>query len=161
MSDEPVDINLDELRELIKLLRESNVAEFELRKADYRLRIRHGTLVEPDHTSATPVNGQGKQAAPTLPAGVAPPAPEEEVEEGLHEVRSPMVGTFYRSSSPDADAFVEVGDVIKKNQVLCIIEAMKIMNEIESDLEGTVRKVHASNGQPVEFGEVLFSIKPS
>jgi len=160
MSDEPVDINLDELRELIKLLRESNVAEFELRKADYRLRIRHGTLVDLENPSTTPINGQGKQPVPAAEPAVAS-VPPEEIEEGLHEVRSPMVGTFYRSPSPDTDAFVDVGDAVKKNQVLCIIEAMKIMNEIESDVEGIVRKVHASNGQPVEFGEVLLSIKPS
>lgn len=161
MSDQPVDINLEELKELIRLLRESNVAEFELRKADYRLRIRQGNLVEasnesPDSGASGPRNGTGLQ--PATPVETA--ALRREVEEG-EEVRSPMVGTFYRSASPGADAFIEIGDRVRKGQVLCIIEAMKIMNEIESDLDGEVRKIHVTNGQPVEFGEPLFSIKPA
>lgn len=158
MSDQPVDINLDELRELIKLLRESNVSEFELRKADYRLRIRQGTIVEAEPAAAAG-NGSQKSAEIAQPQRQAVEEPREPAEV-LHEVRSPMVGTFYRSSSPGGASFIEVGDIIKKNQVLCIIEAMKIMNEIEADVEGEVRKIHVSNGQPVEFGEVLFSIKP-
>lgn len=162
MSDEPVDLNLEELKELIKLLRESNVSEFEIRKADYRLRIKHGFVTEETgtglKTAPIPVNGQDKTAAklPELPSEAERPA----VEEGLHEVRSPMVGTFYRTSSPGAAPFVEVGDRVRKGQILCIIEAMKIMNEIESDLDGEVRGIYVSNGQPVEFGEVLFSVKP-
>lgn len=165
MADQPVDINLEELRELIKLLRESNVSEFELRKADYRLRIKHGVLVDPSELAAAPANGAYRPAAPVAgeqqpaPPAAAPEAPAAEVEK-LHEVRSPMVGTFYSSSSPGSAPFLEVGDLVRKNQVLCIIEAMKIMNEIESDVEGEVRKIHAANGQPVEFGEILFSIKP-
>jgi len=158
MSDQPVDINLDELRELIKLLRESNVSEFELRKADYRLRIRQGSIVEPE--ALVPANGSPKPAESARPQTPAAAEPQEPAEV-LHEIRSPMVGTFYRSANPGSAPFIEVGDSIKKNQVLCIIEAMKIMNEIEADLEGEVRKIHVSNGQPVEFGEVLFSIKPS
>lgn len=159
MSDRPVDINLEELKELIRLLKESNVAEFELRKADYRLRIRHGSVAEyiadsSDSAAAavTPRNG-------TSPAAVAAQAPKVEVDEG-EEVRSPMVGTFYRSATPGSAPFVEVGDHVRKGQVICIIEAMKIMNEIESDLEGEIHKIHIANGQPVEFGETLFSIKP-
>jgi len=158
MSDQPVDINLDELRELIKLLRESNVSEFELRKADYRLRIRQGAIIEPDQ-ALVPANGSQQPSEAIRPQ--AAPAIAQEPVEVLHEIRSPMVGTFFRSASPGSAPFIEVGDSIKKNQVLCIIEAMKIMNEIEADFEGEVRKIHVSNGQPVEFGEVLFSIKPS
>lgn len=156
MSDQPVDINLEELKELIRLLKESNVAEFELRKADYRLRIRHGSIVEGAPSAATPANGQ---AAAQISAADLP-RQEKEEDDGLSEVRSPMVGTFYRSSSPGSTAFVEAGDHVRKGQVLCIIEAMKIMNEIESDIDGEIRKIHVSNGQPVEFGESLFSIKP-
>ena len=85
---------------------------------------------------------------------------KSEPAEDFHEVRSPIVGTFYRSSSPGSSSFVEVGDHIRKNQVVCIVEAMKIMNEIESDVDGEIHAIHASNGQPVEFGELLFSIKP-
>lgn len=159
MSDRPEDINLEELKELIRLLKESNVAEFELRKADYRLRIKHGSVVEaPVETAkapSVPPNGQ----APAIPvAEPAAPAKNED-EDGL-EVRSPMVGTFYRTSSPGSAPFVEVGDRVRRGQVLCIIEAMKIMNEIESDLDGEVRRIYVTNGQPVEFGEPLFSINP-
>lgn len=162
MSDQPVDFNLEELKELIRLLRESNVAEFELRKADYRLRIRHGNLVEPAPESAgsaevTPRNGAASQQQAAL---IEAAAIQKREEEDGQEVRSPMVGTFYRSASPGSASFIEIGDRVRKGQVLCIIEAMKIMNEIESDLDGEVRKIHVTNGQPVEFGEPLFSIKP-
>jgi acetyl-CoA carboxylase biotin carboxyl carrier protein len=161
MSDRPVDINLDELRELIKLLRESNVSEFELQKADYRVRIKHGMVPEGENPpvavrQSVPVNGQ-EPAAPT--ADATPPESVTESSEVIHEVHSPMVGTFYRSSTPGAAAFVEIGDMVHKGQVICIIEAMKIMNEIESDVDGEVTKIHIPNGQPVEFSEVLFSIK--
>jgi acetyl-CoA carboxylase biotin carboxyl carrier protein len=165
MSDRPVDLNLEELRELIRLLRESNVSEFELQKADYRVRIKHGTVVETSQEGMTPVvakqskpsNGQDASTmqTETPSATETPQAPEVP----SHEVKSPMVGTFYRSASPGAAAFVEVGDVVHKGQVLCIIEAMKIMNEIESDVDGEVLKIHISNGQPVEFSEILFTVK--
>lgn len=179
MADQSVDLNLEELKELIRLLKESNVSEFELRKADYRLRIRHGMIVEKTAAPAVviPVGSQpavvaASAAAPTggetfkaaaAAASEAQAAAEAKpaVAEKLHEVRSPMVGTFYRAPNPGANPFVEVGARIRKNQVLCIIEAMKIMNEIESDVEGEVREIHVANGQPVEFGELLFSIKPT
>jgi acetyl-CoA carboxylase biotin carboxyl carrier protein len=162
MPDERVDLDLEELKELIRLLRESNVTEFELRKADFRLRIRQGGLVEESlvRSSLPPVNGE--EAEPFVTS--TPEIPVEPVsvpeKENAHEVRSPIVGTFYRSSAPGSSPFVEVGDHVRKNQVLCIVEAMKIMNEIESDIDGEIRAIHASNGQPVEFGEVLFSIRP-
>jgi len=161
MSDHPVDLNLEELKELIKLLRESNVSEFEIRKADYRLRIRQGNPVEDypsPSPSSLPANGKGSERPETLAAFAPPPLLEEQ--EDLHEVRSPIVGTFYRSASAESASFVEVGDAVRKGQILCILEAMKIMNEIESDSDGEIRKIHALNGQPVEFGELLFSIKP-
>lgn len=160
MSDERVDLNLEELKELIRLLRESNVTEFEIRKADYRLRIRHGNIIEEvPRTAISSSNGEESAVIPHAPEAQRPPAAIEK-QENVHEVRSPIVGTFYRSSTPGSSAFVEVGDSVRKNQVLCIVEAMKIMNEIESDVEGEVRAIHVSNGQPVEFGELLFSIKP-
>ncbi len=163
MPDEPVDLNLEELKELIRLLKESNVTEFEFRKADYRLRIRQGTIVDDTMergSVAIPLNGEQPQKLPLIRASepIVTSALEPEL---LHEVRSPIVGTFYRTASPGSAPFVEVGDRVRKNQVLCIVEAMKIMNEIESDLDGVVRAIHAANGQPVEFGELLFSIKPS
>lgn len=161
MSDRSVDINLDELRELIKLLRESNVSEFELQKADYRVRIKHGTLIETESIAApsrTGAPGNGLESATNTSETASAEAATESVET-VHEVHSPMVGTFYRSAAPGAAPFVEVGDTVHKGQVICIIEAMKIMNEIESDVDGEVKKIHIPNGQPVEFSEVLFSIK--
>jgi acetyl-CoA carboxylase biotin carboxyl carrier protein len=161
MADERVDLNLEELKELIRVLRESNVTEFEFRKADYRLRIRQGIVIEetPARSAIAPQNGEDQTAAARPPETQASLAEVTETE-SYHEVRCPIVGTFYRSSSPGSSAFVEVGDQIGKNQVLCIVEAMKIMNEIESDVDGEIRAIHVSNGQPVEFGELLFSIKP-
>jgi acetyl-CoA carboxylase biotin carboxyl carrier protein len=160
MADERVELNLEELKELIRVLRESHVTEFEFRKADYRLRIRQGTIIEetPARSALPPQNGE-EQAETAISAGL-PPEPAKVEKEIFHEVRSPIVGTFYRSSSPGSSAFVEVGDHIRKDQVLCIVEAMKIMNEIEADVDGEIRSIHVSNGQPVEFGELLFSIKP-
>jgi acetyl-CoA carboxylase biotin carboxyl carrier protein len=159
MADEPVDLNL--VKELIRLLREGNVTEFEFRKADYRLRIRQGIPVEETTTTRSVPPTNGEEQTPVLSSS-GTPSEQATVEsrEELHEVRSPIVGTFYRSSSPGSSSFVEVGDRIRKNQVLCIVEAMKIMNEIEADLDGEIRSIHATNGQPVEFGELLFSIKP-
>jgi acetyl-CoA carboxylase biotin carboxyl carrier protein len=161
MSDRPVDINLDELRELIKLLRESNVSEFELQKADYRVRIKHGALVEAESVPAparSGAPGNGQEPATTTSEAASTEAVSQP-DETVHEVHSPMVGTFYRSANPGGAPFVEVGDTVRKGQVICIIEAMKIMNEIESDVDGEVKKIHIPNGQPVEFSEVLFSIK--
>jgi acetyl-CoA carboxylase biotin carboxyl carrier protein len=168
MSDEPVDLNLEELKELIKLLRESHVSEFELRKADYRLRIKQGqvldasTVRQPEAGSkliVVPQSGNGPAEDVGQDEEQAAVVPTKE-QETLHEIRSPMVGTFFRSSTPGTAPLVEVGDTIRPNQVLCIIEAMKIMNEIEADMGGEVRKIHVTNGQPVEFGELLFSIRP-
>ncbi|HEY4491990.1 MAG TPA: acetyl-CoA carboxylase biotin carboxyl carrier protein [Acidobacteriota bacterium] len=150
--------NLEELRQLIDLLRQSNVSEFELRKADYRLRIKQGIAVEESAASGSrrvPVNGEQQE-----------PASEESAVEQIaaevqriHEIRSPIVGTFYRSASPGSAPFVEIGSQVQKNQVLCIVEAMKIMNEIESDVDGEILQIHAANGHPVEFGELLFTMK--
>jgi acetyl-CoA carboxylase biotin carboxyl carrier protein len=163
MSDQPVDWNLEELKELIRLLRESNVSEFELRRADYRLRIKQGFVMEeaPTAVSRTSVPTNGEETSST---GVAVTQPESEppvAKESHHEIRSPIVGTFYCCSSPGSAPFVDVGDTVRKNQVLCIVEAMKIMNEIESDVDGEVVAVHVANGQPVEFGELLFSMRPA
>jgi len=162
MSDESVDFNLDELKELIKLLRESGISEFELRKADYRLRIKQGVVLEEGVKApgaVAPVNGEQKFLEETTSAAVTLPVEEEKEE--VHEIRSPIVGTFYLTANPGGDPLVQLGDSVKKGQVLCIIEAMKIMNEIESDLDGEIREIFVENGQPVEFGELLFSIKAS
>lgn len=162
MSDESVDLHLDELKELIRVLRENDITEFELRRAEYRLRICHGggsvRKVASEPEVSVPENG-GQPSIPVEDETMGDARKSIE-QEKLHEIRSPIVGTFYRSSSPGSAPFVESGDPIRRNQVLCIIEAMKIMNEIESDLDGEIAEIHVSNGQPVEFGELLFSIRP-
>jgi acetyl-CoA carboxylase biotin carboxyl carrier protein len=140
---------LNEVRQLIDLLLARGLAELEVSRGETRIRIRR----EVTHVAAT--------AAPLLPS-VAPSAPEqaERAEAHLVTVEAPMVGTFYRAPSPSADPYVREGDVIKEGQVLCIIEAMKLMNEIESKVAGRISKILVENGQPVEYGQPLFRIEP-
>ncbi|MDO9143096.1 MULTISPECIES: acetyl-CoA carboxylase biotin carboxyl carrier protein [Comamonadaceae] len=148
-------MDLRKLKTLIDLVSESNVSELEITEAEGKIRIVKGggAVVQ----QLAPV---GQPVSPTPLAPVAAPetvvvaAP---VETG-HTVKSPMVGTFYRSASPGAKSFVELGDVVKEGQTLCIIEAMKILNEIESDKSGTVRRILTDNGQAVEYGQPLFII---
>jgi acetyl-CoA carboxylase biotin carboxyl carrier protein len=161
-------MNLKELKELIEFLEEKNIAEFELERGDVKVRIKRAgehTVVhagEPRFYAvpAAPVPAPEAAAVPvaTTPAAAppAPPAPEE----GLHAVKSPIVGTFYEAPSPGAPPFVKVGDSVEVGQVLCIVEAMKLLNEIESDVAGEIVKKLASNGQPIEYGQELFTIRP-
>ena len=173
-------MNLKELKEILQMLDERDITEFELEEEGRRLRVRRA--------GAPPPVGTGAQAplvissAPiAIPAiATAPPPPEpasapaattsgqasaaaslsEEALNGLTIVKSPIVGTFYRSPDPNSPPFVSVGDQVKVGQVLCIIEAMKLMNEIEAEVAGEVVRVHHDNGQPVQYGEPLFSIRP-
>jgi acetyl-CoA carboxylase biotin carboxyl carrier protein len=110
---------------------------------------------------AVPVTWEEKAARPDAAPAPAAPAPAAETEAGLHVVTSPIVGTFYRSPNPDAEPFVKAGDSVDKGATLCIVEAMKLMNEIEADVAGTIVEVFPKNGQPVEFGEKLFAIRPA
>ena len=154
-------MDLRKLKTLIDLVSESNISELEITEADGKVRI---VKTEP----AAPVQTQYVQAAPmpmmAAPVAVAPVAgaaaaePAAPVETG-HPVKSPMVGTFYRSANPGAKAFVEVGDAIKEGEPVCIIEAMKIMNEIEADKSGTIKRILCENGHAVEFGQPLFIIE--
>lgn len=151
-------MDLRKLKTLIDLVSESNVSELEITEADGKVRI--------VKAGAAPVVMQTVAAAPAMvapaavaaPAAAAAPVAEAPVETG-HVVKSPMVGTFYRASSPGAKAFAEVGDQVKAGQAVCIIEAMKIMNEIEADQDGTITKILVDNGQPVEYGQPLFVIE--
>jgi acetyl-CoA carboxylase biotin carboxyl carrier protein len=142
-------MDLRKLKTLIDLVSESNISELEITEADGKVRI---VKTEPPAAMAAPPPPQIAALAPAPAATAAP------VEPG-HTVKSPMVGTFYRSPSPDAKAFVEVGQAIKEGEPICIIEAMKIMNEIEADKSGTVTRVLCENGQAVEFGQPLFVIE--
>ena len=150
-------MDLRKLKTLIDLVSESNISELEIAEADGKVRIVKGAMPPVPHVGA----GAGAAAAPQpgpAPTRAEPPAPAPAEPSG-HIVKSPMVGTFYRSASPGSDAFVELGSVVKEGDPVCIIEAMKIMNEIEADAGGTVRAILCENGQAVEFGQPLFEIE--
>ncbi len=163
--------DLKEIQELIDLLVDREIAEFEMEKSGMRIRIRRGQGGEPVRTAARAAAGPTVPAptaetpAPFLPPTHGTPAPAEataeESTEGLYIVKSPIVGTFYGASAPNAPPFVKLGDTVQVGQVLCIIEAMKLMNEIESEVAGEIVRIYAENGQPVEYGQSLFAIKPS
>ena len=149
-------MDLRKLKTLIDLVSESNVSELEITEADGKVRIVKASPAAPVAMAAAPMAAGPAAVASAAPALAA--APAAPVETG-HIVKSPMVGTFYRSASPGAKAFVEVGSAIKEGEPICIIEAMKIMNEIEADKSGTVTKILVENGQAVEFGQPLFVIE--
>ncbi|MBP6717441.1 MAG: acetyl-CoA carboxylase biotin carboxyl carrier protein [Rhodoferax sp.] len=150
-------MDLRKLKTLIDLVSESNVSELEITEAEGKVRIVKGGVPIVQHYAPNMAMMAPSPAMPShAPAAVAEVA--EPVASG-HVVKSPMVGTFYRSSSPGAKAFVEIGDEIKAGETICIIEAMKILNEIEADKSGTVTKVMCDNGQAVEYGQALFVIE--
>ena len=162
-------MTFEEIKQLLEIVREHELWEFELERDDFKIRIRRGgvaavTLQGAAVPEATLAAG-GAAAVPAAAAASPPPAPpvaaaaDEESEVELAVVKSPIVGTFYRAAEPDAAPFVQVGDIVRKNQVLCIIEAMKLMNEITSEYEGEVVKAYVENGQAVQYGERLFAIR--
>jgi acetyl-CoA carboxylase biotin carboxyl carrier protein len=149
-------LSFKEIKELIDLVSERGLAGLEVERTGFRLRIDGG---RPAVTNGS-AEATGAVAAPVpLVSGASQAEPEAGEAEGIHVITSPIVGTFYRSPSPEADAFAEVGERVARGKVLCIIESMKLMNEIESDVEGEIVAVYARNGQPVEYGEKLFGIK--
>ena len=153
-------MDLRKLKTLIDLVSESNISELEITEADGKVRI---VKADPNVVMHAPASYAPHALMPAAPAhAVAPvagPAVAPVAVETGHPVKSPMVGTFYRAASPGAKAFVEVGDTIKEGEPICIIEAMKIMNEIEADKSGTVARILCENGQAVEFGQPLFIIE--
>jgi acetyl-CoA carboxylase biotin carboxyl carrier protein len=165
MEERNEDPKLDKLRELVDFLKENGIAEFDIDRPDLKMRIKFAGAAGPgaaDMALAQQMFAQrGASAASAPAAGHAAPAAATaaEPEETLHEVKSPIVGTFYDSPSPGSPSFVKVGDQVEAGQVLCIVEAMKLMNEIESDVAGEVVKRIASTGQPVEYGQPLFAIR--
>jgi acetyl-CoA carboxylase biotin carboxyl carrier protein len=166
-------MNQKEIKELIELLVDHDITEFELERGDVKVHVKRG------NSAAPIVHVASAMAAPPLagavvpppmpytpapaPTGAAPPpekkAEEPAVEADLHLVKSPIVGTFYEAPSPGTPPFVKVGDAVKEGQVLCIIEAMKLMNEIEAEVSGVLAKAFVSNGSPVEYGMALFGIR--
>jgi len=148
-------MDLRKLKTLIDLVSESNISELEIAEADGKVRIVKASAQATPQTMATAY-------APMAPAAAPPATPATEAAPPVdigHKVKSPMVGTFYRSASPGSDAFIDVGSVVKIGDPVCIIEAMKIMNEIEADAAGTIREILCENGQAVEFGQPLFIIE--
>lgn len=155
---------LNELRELVEFLKANEIAEFDMEQDDLKVRIKFAGEPAPASGIDMAQLSRLMASAPAAHAPVAAPAavPAEAaapVEEALHEVKSPIVGTFYESPSPGAPSFVKVGDQVEVGQVLCIVEAMKLMNEIEADVAGEVVKRIAASGQPVEYGQPLFAIR--
>lgn len=164
-------MNQKELKELVEFLIEKDIAEFELERGDVKVRVKRGSAASSASVaqdsrffavhSAPPAMEIAPVSIPAPAAPVAaPPKAEAPAEEELSMVRSPIVGTFYESPSPGSPPFVKPGDKIDVGQVLCIVEAMKLMNEIESDVAGELVKKLVSNGQPIEYGQELFAIRP-
>ena len=156
-------MDLDQIKQILELIREHELSDFELEQNGFKLRVRKNaagvlTAVAAPPAAAVPSPMVSATAEATAHAGGdIVPQSDEEVE--LAVVKSPIVGTFYRSSEPEAPAFVEIGSTVKKGQVLCIIEAMKLMNEIDSEYDGKIVNVYVENGQPVQYGERLFAIR--
>lgn len=155
--------DIEDLKELIEFLKQYQVAEFDLDRGDLKIRLKFS---QPEAASARMTDLARALAAvpavaPAAPAAASPVPASAPAEENLHIVKSPIVGTFYGSPSPGASAFVSPGDHVEKGQVICIVEAMKLMNEIESDASGEIVKCLVTNGQPIEFGQPLFSIRAS
>jgi acetyl-CoA carboxylase biotin carboxyl carrier protein len=155
-------LSLAEVKELIELIAEKQFNEFELERGGFRLRLQKGAskiVVETSPQATATLVGEsrpvGIAAAPAAPPQPAPAPPEED----LHILTSPIVGTFYRAPSPTSEPFVKLGEPVEAGATLCIIEAMKLMNEIQADASGTVAKIFVENGQPVEYGQPLFGIK--
>jgi len=154
--------DIEDLKQLIEFLKENQVAEFDLDRGDVKIRLKFNSAVTPAVVHA--LGNVPMMAAPGLPAAVSPPAAPAplapaEPETELHTVKSPIVGTYYGSPSPGASPFVSPGDHVEKGQVICIVEAMKLMNEIESDVAGEIVRCLVTNGQPIEYGQPLFAIR--
>jgi acetyl-CoA carboxylase biotin carboxyl carrier protein len=160
-------VDLEKLNEIIELMERRSISEFEMEEEGVRIKIKRGGVQQIGQIASPIV-----QPMPTFVANTAAPSPvaqeeinraekkDEKEEEGLVVVPSPIVGTFYRAPDPNSSPFVNVGDRVRIGQVLCIVEAMKLMNEIEAEIAGIVVKIHQENGQPVQYGAPLFSIRP-
>jgi len=159
-------LDLKQIKQIIELMKRSELTEFAVEEEGFKLKIRRGTnglpIVSAGRAGSNPPFSTGDTnaplPAPTPPAAPAVPAAQGE-EPGIAYIKSPMVGTFYRAASPESKAFIDVGGKVVENTVVCIIEAMKIMNEIQAEAKGTIVEILAENGQPVEYGQRLFKIK--
>ena len=169
-------MEIEAIKDILKLINRSNLDEVEIEKKDFRIKVRKNSASESvvystipvaapqvapmpavQPVAAAPAEAPAKEAAPAKEPAKEAPAPSSKT----IEVKSPMIGTFYRSANPDSDPFIQVGDTISKGQVLCIIEAMKLFNEIESEVEGKVVKILVDNSSPVEYDTPLFLVEPA
>ncbi len=148
-------MDLEEIKKLIALLDENALSEIEVEDSEQRIRLCRQVSFSPQASGPPSATQESSESE-----SVEKPA-SQEAESTQHQVTSPIVGTFYRSSSPDVGPYIELGDLVKKGQTLCIVEAMKLMNEIESDIDGKIVKVNVDDGAAVEFGEALFTIEPA
>ena len=166
-----MNLSFNELRDLVDALNQTDIAELKLKSAEFELTLRKPSALQPDVVMspppAAPVATMGAMPAPPPPVAApaevsepaAPSAPA--VDSSLVEITAPMVGTFYRSPAPDEDMFVEVGDRIQSGQTVCIIEAMKLMNELEAEVSGEIVDILVENAEPVEFGQALMRVRPA
>jgi acetyl-CoA carboxylase biotin carboxyl carrier protein len=164
-------VDLSDLKDILRTLEEQDITEFELEQDGVKLRVCRASRTAPGGgaSSGSASSGGGPAGSPEAlsasavgsPAAPAPPVAAPTAEDGREDVKSPIVGTFYRAPDPNSPPFVNVGDRVRVGQVLCIIEAMKLMNEIEAEIAGEVLTIHPENGQPVQYGDALFTIRPS
>src|SRR5690606_8464245 len=153
---EETSLNLEQIKQLIDMLSDTDVVEFELETPEFKVKIKQGVPQAVPPAQAAPVLAPAQAA----PAPNAAPAPAQAPQaDNLVQVTAPMVGTFYRAPAPDAEPYVKVGDIVEVGQPLCIIEAMKLMNEIESETRGRIKEILVENAQPVEYGQPLFIIE--
>lgn len=153
-------VTIEEIRELIQLVTDTGVAELEVQRGENRVRIRRAFVAEAHEIAVPNQQAAAKTAGANPPAPAAKPEPAEVSEKDLVTVKSPIVGTFYESASPGSPPFVRVGETVQPGKVLCIIESMKLMNEIEAEIGGVIVSKLVPNAQPVEYGEALFAIRP-
>jgi acetyl-CoA carboxylase biotin carboxyl carrier protein len=162
-------MEFDEINRILEMVRAHELSEFELERDGFKIRIKKGAAMQTSAPDTAPIVQHGVPAPPPAAAAAPPPPPleavpppapqaaDEEVDFAI--VKSPIVGTFFRAAEPGSAPFVDVGTTVKKGQVLCIIEAMKLMNEIDSEYDGEIVKIYVENGQPVQYGERLFAVK--
>jgi acetyl-CoA carboxylase biotin carboxyl carrier protein len=147
-------LELKDIKAIIDLMKKNDLSVFEMEKDGFRLKLQKGAGEQTVFTSAA-----SSASAPAAPASAPAPTPEAAASGSLKDIVSPMVGTFYRAGSPETPAFVDVGKEVSEESVVCIIEAMKVMNEIKAETKGVIAEIVAENGKPVQFGQVLFRVK--
>jgi len=157
-------VDLKDIKAIIDLMKKNSITEFELERQDSKIRLKRGLTgiaSAPAEEISYPMASIPAPTGAGVPPVIAPPAPAAAASTGEIEVKSPMIGTFYRAPSPEAGSYVEVGSEVNSDTVVCIIEAMKVMNEIKAEVKGIITQVLAENGKPVEFGQPLFKVRPN